>query len=224
MMSSMPQGDAPGESGAAQGGAPGQQRAAGQPGGQPGQPGGQPGQPGDTAGEAWAGGGGRLPDSPVDIAETRVTGRRIVQYIIDAFLVAIVPSLVSIPFDHSSRTSLHIIGGFVWFVLMVVFGLFIWVLRPHSHSGQTFGMQLLGLRVISKDGGPASVLQLVIRWVALIIDTLFFYLVGFITMLCSRYRQRVGDHLARTLVVEARNMPRQQYAHADRPGQTSTRV
>jgi uncharacterized RDD family membrane protein YckC len=27
--------------------------------------------------------------------------------------------------------------------------------------------------------------------------------VGLITMLCSRYRQRVGDHAAGTLVVEA---------------------
>jgi uncharacterized RDD family membrane protein YckC len=41
----------------------------------------------------------------------------------------------------------------------------------------------------------------------LIVDTLFFGLVGFITMLASRYRQRVGDHVAGTLVVRADHQP-----------------
>jgi uncharacterized RDD family membrane protein YckC len=62
-------------------------------------------------------------------------------------------------------------------------------------------MHLLGLRVISKGGGPASMAQLFVRAVMLIIDTLFFGLVGLITMLASRYHQRSGDHLARTLVI-----------------------
>jgi hypothetical protein len=81
------------------------------------------------------------------------------------------------------------------------------VIRPHSHNGQTFGMKLMGLRVISKDGGPANMTQLFIRWVCLIFDALpytwpFTGLVGFIVILCSRHRQRIGDHLGRTLVIE----------------------
>jgi uncharacterized RDD family membrane protein YckC len=142
------------------------------------------------------------------MAETRVTGRRVVQYLIDSFLVALIPSLVSIPFDRSGSTILHLIGGLVAFVLFVLIGLWYWVIRPHSHDGQTFGMKLLGLRVISKDGGPANMAQLFIRWVCLILDAIpytwpFTGLVGFVTILCSRYRQRIGDHLARTLVISA---------------------
>jgi hypothetical protein len=64
-------------------------------------------------------------------------------------------------------------------------------------------MQLLGVRVISKDGGPASMLQLLVRGVLLIVDTLFFGVVGLVTMMASRYHQRVGDHVARTLVIGA---------------------
>ena len=144
--------------------------------------------------------------SPVHRDETRVTGRRVVQYLIDAFLVSLIPSLVSIPFDRSGSTVLHIVGGIVAFVLFVLIGLWYWVLRPHRHTGQTFGMQLLGLRVISKDGGPANLAQLFIRWVCLIFDAIpytwpFTGLVGFIVILCSRNRQRIGDHLARTLVI-----------------------
>jgi uncharacterized RDD family membrane protein YckC len=138
--------------------------------------------------------------------ETRVTGRRIVQYLIDSFLVQLIPSLVSIPFDRSGSTVVHIVGGIVAFCLFVLIGLWYWVIRPHLHAGQTFGMQLLGLRVISKEGGPANLAQLFIRWVCLIFDAIpytwpFTGLVGYITILLSRDRQRIGDHLARTLVI-----------------------
>jgi uncharacterized RDD family membrane protein YckC len=63
-------------------------------------------------------------------------------------------------------------------------------------------MQLVGVRIISKDGSPASVAQLVIRGIFLIVDTLIFGLVGFLTIISSRYRQRVGDHVAGTLVID----------------------
>ena len=154
----------------------------------------------------WASRPGRM--SPVSQAETRVTWRRIFQYWIDAFFVWIVPDLVSIPFDRSGRTSLHIIGGVVSFVLFLLIGLWYWVIRPHSHNGQTFAMKWFGLRVISRDGGPANIAQLFIRWICLIFDAAPWMwpvtgLLGLIVMLCSRYRQRIGDHAARTLVIGA---------------------
>jgi uncharacterized RDD family membrane protein YckC len=48
-------------------------------------------------------------------------------------------------------------------------------------------------------------MQLFIRGIFLILDTLFFGLVGLITMLCSRFRQRIGDHAAGTVVVPLRD-------------------
>jgi uncharacterized RDD family membrane protein YckC len=126
----------------------------------------------------------------------------VVQYVIDYVLVGIIPGLAYWLLDRGHG----ILHGFGWalatLIAIVVYYCY-WVVRPHSHDGQTFGMQLLGVRVISKHGGPASSLQLFVRGILLIVDTLFFGLVGLITMLCSRYHQRVGDHLARTLVVRA---------------------
>jgi uncharacterized RDD family membrane protein YckC len=162
----------------------------------------EPGEPGgDAAYER-----GMAP--PVTRAETRVTGRRVVQYLIDSFLVALVPSLASIPFDRSDSTFMHIIGGIVAFVVFVLIGFLYWVLFTHRQDGQTLGMKLLSLRVISKGGGQANMAQLTIRWVSLILDAIpytwpFTGLVGFIVILCSRDRQRIGDHLARTLVVRS---------------------
>jgi uncharacterized RDD family membrane protein YckC len=218
-MSSMPQADGPEQWGSQQSARSGEWSSTGpHQGTMPGQPdfgsmpsGGMPGQqPGDfpgqqgMPGQQWGAQPGRM--SPVDVAETRVTGRRIVQYLIDAFLVSIIPSLVSIPFDNSNSTIIHVIGGLVAFALFVLIGLWYWVIRPHSRNGQTFGMKLLGLRVISKDGGPASTSQLFIRWICLIFDAIPYSwpitgLVGFVVILGSRYRQRIGDHAARTLVI-----------------------
>ncbi len=133
-------------------------------------------------------------------------GRRVIQYIIDYVLAGIIPGLAYWLLDRGSGF-LHGLGWLLATVIALGVYYWYWVERPRSHGGQTFGMQLLGLRVISKDGTPASRAQLFIRGILLIVDTLFFGLVGFITMVASRYRQRVGDHVAGTLVVRAGYQP-----------------
>ncbi len=205
--------------GAPSGGTPGQQAGA-----FPGQQQGAPGQRyGSPAGQQWGSQPGWA--SPVNEAETRVTWRRIFQYWIDAFLVSIVPYLVSIPFDRASSTIMNVVGGIVYVVLFVLIGLWYWVIWPHSHNGQTFAMRWFGLRVISKDGGPANLTQMFIRWICLLFDAApwmwpFTGLLGLIVMLCSRYRQRIGDHLARTLVISTGAFGGQsrQYAYAGHSG------
>jgi uncharacterized RDD family membrane protein YckC len=144
--------------------------------------------------------------APVPEAQTRVSGRRVFQYFIDAFLVSLVPYIVSIPFDASSHTSLHIIGGIIAFVLFLIIGFWYWIVWPRAHNGQTFAMKWFGLRVVSKNGAPATTVQYFIRWIGLIVDAFPWVwpltgLLGLIVMVCSRYRQRVGDHMARTLVI-----------------------
>ena len=231
-MSSVPERDGPGQSGGSteqsappggrgapeQGSVPAQEQYGGAPAsGIPAQP--EAGPDDVQRGSQQAGWGGQQGGlgsqpgmSPVTEAETRVTWRRIFQYWIDAFFVSVIPYLVSIPFDRSASTIMHVVGGVVYVVLFVLIGLWYWVVRPHSRNGQTFAMKWFGLRVISKDGGPATVLQLFVRWISLLFDSApwmwpFTGLLGLIVMLCSRYRQRIGDHLARTLVVRTATSP-----------------
>jgi uncharacterized RDD family membrane protein YckC len=211
-MSTMPEGDAAGQQGGGQhgthpgapqqAGAPGQEHYRGASGGPvPAQPQG-PGPSADQGGQP-----GRA--APATRLDTRVTGRRVVQYLIDSFLVGIIPALASIPFDRSDSTFVHILGGIVAFGIFVLVGLLYWVVFTYAQHGQTLGMKLLGLRVISMGGGPANRGQLTIRWLCLILDAIpytwpFTGLLGYIVILCSRNRQRIGDHLARTLVVATR--------------------
>ncbi|OLM09234.1 hypothetical protein Ae707Ps1_6181 [Pseudonocardia sp. Ae707_Ps1] len=80
----------------------------------------------------------------------------------------------------------------VWAVVFILIPL---------RSGRTPAMALLGLRIVRVDGGAPSAGQHVGRAVLLVIDTLLGGLVGWIVILCSRRRQRIGDHAAGTLVV-----------------------
>jgi uncharacterized RDD family membrane protein YckC len=84
-------------------------------------------------------------------------------------------------------------------------------------------MSLLGVRVISRDGGPASLMQLFVRSILLVLFSPLSLLVGIITMMCSRYRQRVGDHLAKTMVVRASVEPRRAQQEFAGAGQAGTR-
>jgi uncharacterized RDD family membrane protein YckC len=186
-----------------QAGAPDQQAAGGPQAGLPDQHGGG-GSHGAPPDQQW----GSVPQvgraSPVPVHMTRVTPRRIVQYIVDSILVGIIPAIVWFLVGYRGHGVLHAVGWLIAVAVSVLIMIWYWVLRPYSHGGQTFGMQLMSLRIISKDGDRANKTQLVIRWILLIVDSLVFWLVGLITMLFSHYRQRVGDHVAKTLVVRAR--------------------
>jgi uncharacterized RDD family membrane protein YckC len=162
------------------------------------------------------------PTSPVNEIETRVSGRRIVQYIIDAIIFGIVAGLISWALNRGSGGA-HALLYVIFIAIDVLWYFLYWAYYPHTHAGQTVGMQLMQLRVISADGGPASLMQLFVRSILLVLFTPLSLLVGFITMMLSRYRQRVGDHLASTVVVRASVVPipaQREFAGA---GQAGTR-
>jgi uncharacterized RDD family membrane protein YckC len=170
-----------------------------------------PGQAGSP--ESGVGPGGPLPPppgpmqvrpvSPVNETDTRVTGRRVVQYIIDYLITGVVAAVIMWALDRgtgAANAGLLLVGA----ILVAAWYFWYWVYRPYRANGRSLGMQLLGIHVISKDGGRASMMQLLIRGILLIVDTFFWGLVGFVTIICSRYRQRVGDHAAKTVVVRTR--------------------
>lgn len=175
---------------------------------------------GGTAGAQWGSPMAGRPISPVNEAETRVTGRRIVQYIIDAIIYGIVASVISWALDRGTG-GVHAVLVLVTVVVVVAWYLIYWAAIPFRRNGQTLGMSVMGIRVISATGGPASFVQLAVRSVLLVLFSPLSLLVGIIVMLCSRYRQRTGDHMARTMVVRAQVQPmpaQQQYAGAGQAG------
>jgi len=123
--------------------------------------------------------------------DVHVTGRRILAILVDGVIL----SVVLIPVNAAARTAIipvliGIVLGLIYFTVM------------EGYLGQTVGKMLLGIKVIREDteevpGLGAATIRTLLR----IVDGLFGYLVGFIAVMASAKRQRLGDMAAHTLVV-----------------------
>jgi len=98
-------------------------------------------------------------------------------------------------FEMSGKPALIAMG----FVILVGF-LYYWLFE--GLFGATLGKGIVGIQVRDLGGGKCGLGASLIRNILRIIDALVVYLVGFLIAVFSKLRQRLGDHLARTVVVE----------------------
>ena len=68
--------------------------------------------------------------------------------------------------------------------------------------GGTVGKLALGLKVVKLDGTAMDWQTAIIRTLLRIVDGLFFYLIGAILVWTSPTKQRLGDKVAKTLVIK----------------------
>jgi uncharacterized RDD family membrane protein YckC len=144
-----------------------------------------------------------------DMLDTEVVGRRIVQCALDVLIstLIVLPMTVLVGCGEASDS-----GTTAWAVLAgLLSGLFAlfwyWVLRPVD-TGQTWGMRLLGIRVVRADRSPMTTRVAVARVLLLAVDGLVVGLAGLIAMRLSPRRQRLGDVIAGTVVVRDRRTDR----------------
>lgn len=86
-------------------------------------------------------------------------------------------------------------------LLVVLPILFYCPLCEQLNHGQTLGKQLLRLRVVRKDGSPATLGCSLLRWLLFIADGPLLSFVGVLVILLTPHRQRLGDLAAGTLVI-----------------------
>ncbi|QQP94634.1 RDD family protein [Lysobacter enzymogenes] len=132
---------------------------------------------------------------------------RALAYLVDllaraAIYVALV-QLLAIPFGKAGGALLMLVSfGLTWFYP---------VLFEALMQGRTPGKWALGLRVVSADGAPVGWMAAFARNLLRVVDALpLFYAVGLTTCLIDPWGRRLGDMVARTLVVHA---PRQTLLH-----------
>jgi uncharacterized RDD family membrane protein YckC len=143
-------------------------------------------------------------------ARTGVVVRRYVQYALDLVLVVLLSVLVfALVLGAAILVSNAGVHG-IWLVY-VPFG--IWVLTifagtlwseiwwPHRRGGATPAMRWLGLRIVAIDGGTPSLRDYFVRWLMMVVDGMAFGLVGAVLIAATPRHQRLGDMVARTVVV-----------------------
>jgi uncharacterized RDD family membrane protein YckC len=137
--------------------------------------------------------------------DVRVTGRRVVATLVDGLVFGLVSSVLASVFglrrapSGFALTTLSIKGS-LWLVLVVV----VYYVLLEGLVGRTVGKLVTGIRVVDAETGRRpGLLSAFVRTLLRIIDGLFGYLVGFIVVVNSERRRRLGDMAARTLVVRA---------------------
>jgi len=135
-----------------------------------------------------------------------VTGRRVVATIADGVVLGvsggILASLLGIKTSSVSSFDLTQLstGGSLLLLAYVV----LYYVVLEGLTGRTVGKFLTGVRVIdATTGRPPGVGRAIVRTLLRFIDGILAYLVGFVIVLASRHRRRLGDMAAGTLVVRA---------------------
>ena len=141
--------------------------------------------------------------------DTQVIGRRVLATILDLLLLGVVGSVLAAPgalidalgdgrasegfsgFLFSTGGLAAVIVAFAYFAIM------------EGRFGQTLGKMALGIKVVREDGGRAGIREALLRTLLRIVDGIGTYLVALIVALVSDKNQRLGDMVAKTLVVRA---------------------
>ena len=122
--------------------------------------------------------------------------------IVILFLLVLIPYALFSSSDvsgDSSSATLRRDGD--WFVSLMLWFLYFEILE--TRNGQTVGKMLFKLRVLNIDGSKPDATSIAIRTIFRIIDDLpFLYLLGFIVASNKDGKQRIGDLVAKTMVVK----------------------
>ncbi len=129
---------------------------------------------------------------------------RLVAYIIDAVILAIGDSIIrAITITPATRpgagggaAALAVIGFILIFVWTFGYLIYFW-----STSGQTPGKKIMGLKVVSTDGGKLTAGQAFLRVIGYLISGIVIYL-GFLWIIWDPNKQGWHDKIAGTYVVK----------------------
>jgi uncharacterized RDD family membrane protein YckC len=173
-------------------------------------PPGRPGEPADRGRRETAPARDTVAERTPAAARESLQGRyagfasRFAAYAVDAAASTVVfmLALAAISFAVSvvTGTSVNWNKDDTWAGIAYVAWLFIYFAYSWAASGKSFGMALLGVRVVRSDGGDAGARRAVVRTAALPLSFLIFGL-GFAGIVTGRRRRALHDVIAGTVVV-----------------------
>jgi uncharacterized RDD family membrane protein YckC len=138
--------------------------------------------------------------NPIEGRQYQGIGIRLVSLIIDNIIVAIIIGAIGsmIGFGMMTQKMVPWWIGLLYFVIYI--GYFAYL---EGSKGQTIGKMVTKIKVVREDGMPIDMNQALTRNILRIIDGLFAYLIGAILIWRSDKKQRLGDNVAKTIVIKA---------------------
>ena len=132
-------------------------------------------------------------------------GIRFVSLLIDSIVLAIVFAILGIFFGifnyQVNSPGLNIYGGQSYGLLSFIIYIAYYTLLEGS-TGQTIGKMVTKIKVVKEDGSKIDMGSALVRNLLRIVDALIFYLVGAILIWRSKKKQRLGDIIAKTVVIK----------------------
>jgi len=138
-------------------------------------------------------------------------GSRIIAGIVDYIIIGIVAAILFFaaftPWIMIGRPGMMSGFGWGWFGGMFAVQFVLWLVYFsyfEGTSGQTIGKRVVHVKVVKEDGSKCDLGSALIRNILRIIDHLpFLYILGIILIAVTNKKQRLGDMLAKTIVVKA---------------------
>jgi uncharacterized RDD family membrane protein YckC len=130
-------------------------------------------------------------------------GDRILASLLDDFVKLGYAILIVVIWAAIFRDFRH----FIW-LLIILFSpaVFYSLLFEIAMQGQTPGKRWRNIKVVKMDGEQAGVAAYLIRWLFRIIEIdLFYGIIAILTIAVSKNKQRVGDMLAQTVVINVQD-------------------
>jgi uncharacterized RDD family membrane protein YckC len=120
--------------------------------------------------------------------------KRYLAHLVDGLLIGAIGVFLLIPASIISNTAAVVVLG-LW-VTLIPFGYYVLTQRG---DGQSPGKGMAGLKIVDREGAPPTTGALVRRTLPLLVE--YLYVIAWVSMMASPYRQRLGDRWARTYVV-----------------------
>jgi len=140
-------------------------------------------------------------------------GIRFAAILIDTIIISIIGTIVTLPLGASTAVTVNqqtgaiSIASVYWIVVTIELIItFLYFTILEGRYGQTVGKIVLKLKVLKADGSPINYKDAGIRTILRIIDVVPLvvpYLLGAILIWSSDTKQRLGDRVAHTVVVQA---------------------
>lgn len=128
------------------------------------------------------------------------TGKRVLATIIDYVVVFAFFFWYVMTFGSPNEEGGNTVTG--WLALVPVLFWALWIIGTESYCGQTLGHALVGLKVVSNDGSDITFRQSLKRRLCDAIEISWcFGLIAFFIVKGNERHQRLGDIIAKTLVV-----------------------